>query len=88
MTSGSSAAVAGIPGGGRVLSQEQVMEAVLDEPVTTHRVGKFEFRLVTDEGDPSPDKVADLRARRTEAITRWLLAQWQREQQRRIAERN
>lgn len=72
------------------MSQEQVMEAVLDEPVTTHRVGKFEFRIVTDEGDPPPppEEVAELRARRTQAITRWLLAQWQREQQSRIAERN
>jgi hypothetical protein len=64
------------------------MEAVVDMPVPTRQVGRFEFRIVTDEGDPSPDEVAALRARRTETITRWLLAQWQREQQRRIAERN
>lgn len=66
------------------------MQAVVDEPVTTRRVGKFEFRIVTDEGEPTPtpEAVAELRARRTEAITRWLLAQWQREQQRSIAERN
>lgn len=64
------------------------MQAVVDEPVTTHRVGKFEFRIVTDEGEPGPDEVAELRAQRTQAITRWLMAQWQREQQRRIAERN
>ncbi len=50
------------------------MQAVVDEPVMTHRVGKFEFRIVTDEGDPTLDEVAELRAQRTEAITRWLLA--------------
>lgn len=64
------------------------MQAVVDEPVTMHRVGKFEFRIVTDEGEPTPEEVAELRTRRTQAITRWLLAQWQREQQRSMAERN
>ena len=64
------------------------MEAVVDEPVTTHRVGKFEFRIVADEGEPPLEEVERLRARRTEAITRWLLSQWQREQQRLMAERN
>lgn len=64
------------------------MQAVMDKPVTTHRVGKFEFRIVTDGGEPGPEEVAELRTQRTQAITRWLLAQWQREQQRRIAERN
>lgn len=63
------------------------MEAVVDDPVTTHRVGKFEFQIVTDEGEPPPQEVECLRAQRVEAITRWLLAQWQREQQR-MAERN
>lgn len=63
------------------------MEAVVDRLAQTHRVGKFEFRIVVGEGELSPDEVAEHRARRTEALTRWLLEQWQREQQR-IAERN
>lgn len=60
----------------------------MDKPVVTHRVGKFEFHIVTDEREPSPEEVAELRTQRTQAITRWLLVRWQREQQRRIAERN
>jgi len=64
------------------------MQAVMDKPVTTHRVGKFEFHIAADEGEPSPKEVAELRTQRTQAITRWLLVRWQREQQRRIAERN
>ncbi|HOI66712.1 MAG TPA: hypothetical protein PLD03_08905 [Thiomonas arsenitoxydans] len=64
------------------------MQAVMDKPITTHRVGKFEFHIVTDEGEPSPEEIAELRAQRTQAITRWLLARWQRERQRRIAEGN
>jgi len=64
------------------------MEAVVDRLEQTDRVGTFAFRVVIGESASGLDEVAEQRARRTEALTRWLLAQWQREQQRRIAERN
>lgn len=57
------------------------MEAVVDKSAQTHRVGKFEFSIVVGEGELSPHEVAEHRARRTEALARWLLAQWQREHQ-------
>lgn len=62
------------------------MKAVAEKPATTHRVGKYEFTIDADEcGDHD---VKQLRAQRQRALTAWLLAEWQREQQRRIAERN
>ncbi len=63
------------------------MEVVVDRSAQARRVGKFEFSIVVGEGEPSPDEVAEHRARRTEALTRWLLAQWQREQHK-VAQRN
>lgn len=60
------------------------METVVDRPVPTHRVGKYEFRVVADEADLPPAEIERMRARRVEALTRWLTAQWQRH----LAERN
>jgi len=51
----------------------------------THRVGRFEFEVVADERTP---EVEQRWARRSEAITKWLLAEWEREQRRRMAENN
>lgn len=49
------------------------------------RVGNIEMRLRV--GQPRPD--SDERwHRRSEALAAWLLEQWQREQRRRLAERN
>ena len=63
------------------------MEAVVDTLELTNRVGTFAFRVVADERKLTLDEFEYLRARRAEAIGKWLLDQWQREQ-RRIAERN
>ncbi len=62
------------------------MQSVVDRP--THRVGRFDFRIVPDEGGSTPVEIEQTRAKRVEAIARWLRSQWEREQQRRIAERN
>ena len=59
------------------------MTRVEQEPVATHRIGRFEFKVVA--GEPTADGEPQ---RRSEAITAWLLAEWQREQMRRMAERN
>ncbi|HRX83503.1 MAG TPA: hypothetical protein P5572_00630 [Phycisphaerae bacterium] len=63
------------------------MEVVVDGRAQTDRVGAFAFRVVFDKGELTPDQVEHLRAQRAEAISKWLLDQWQREQ-RRIAESN
>jgi len=60
------------------------MNAVAEKP-QTHRVGKIEFQVVT--GDRTPE-VEERWSRRSEAIAAWLLAEWEREQRRRMAERN
>lgn len=60
------------------------MNTVLDKP-QTHRVGRIEFEVV------ATDRTADGEerwSRRSEAITAWLLAEWEREQRRRMAEMN
>ncbi|MEX0654660.1 MAG: hypothetical protein WD534_12655 [Phycisphaeraceae bacterium] len=62
------------------------MTAVAEKSETTHRVGKFEFTIVADEG--GDEDVQQQRSQRRRAITAWLLAEWQREQRRRMAERN
>lgn len=64
------------------------MDTEVDEPVMTQRVGNFEFRIATEMREPTRQEADELRARRSEALTRWLLSQWQREDQRRVAERN
>jgi hypothetical protein len=56
------------------------MTATLEQTEATERVGKFEFRIVTDDRELDAGEVDDLRARRTQAITNWLLAEWRREQ--------
>lgn len=62
------------------------MKAIAEKPDVAHRVGKYEFTIVADEsGD---EDVEQQRAQRRRAITAWLLAEWQREQRRRMAERN
>lgn len=40
----------------------------------TERIGKFDFSIAFEE--PPPDKTE---VRRVEALTAWLLAQWERE---------
>jgi hypothetical protein len=62
------------------------MKAVPEKPDTTHRVGKYEFTVVADQG--GDEDMEQQRAQRRRAITAWLLAEWQREQRRRAAERN
>ncbi len=64
------------------------MNRLADGPAqTTHRIGKFTFNVAT-----APDEEQGQRderwAQRTDALTAWLLAQWQREQRRQAAERN
>ncbi|MBI1373920.1 MAG: hypothetical protein GC159_14450 [Phycisphaera sp.] len=60
------------------------MKAVADKP-QTHRVGRIEFEIVADDRTP---EVEERWSRRSEAIAAWLLAEWEREQRRRAAERN
>lgn len=60
------------------------MNAVLDKP-QTHRVGRIKFEVVAADRTPEAD---ERWSRRSEAITAWLLAEWEREQGRRMAERN
>jgi len=51
------------------------------------RVGKFTFEVAdapADEGAQTSDRWA----RRSEALAAWLLAQWEREQRQRMAQRN
>ncbi len=62
------------------------MQSVVDR--STHRVGRFEFRIMAEGGEPTPAEIEQRRARRVEAIAKWLRSQWEREQQRRMAERN
>jgi len=45
---------------------------------TTERIGKFDFSVAVCEPTPG---AGDLPARRQEALTAWLLAQWDRERQ-------
>ncbi len=54
------------------------------EAVPTHRVGKFEFEVRAAEADDGDDRWSH----RSDALTRWLLAEWEREQRRQMAERN
>ena len=55
----------------------------------TQRIGKFDFSVAVCE--PTPE-AGDLPARRQEALTAWLLAQWDREREGEslaaVAERN
>lgn len=46
------------------------------QPTQTERIGKFEFNVVY-EPDASPDRDEQ----RVAALTAWLLAEWQREQE-------
>lgn len=46
------------------------------EPAQTERIGKFEFSIVYE-----PDESHDRDEQRVAALTAWLLAEWQREQQ-------
>lgn len=62
------------------------MKAVTEKPGTSHRVGKYEFTVVADEG--GDEDLEQQRSQRRRALTNWLLAEWQREQRRRLAERN
>lgn len=54
------------------------------DAVPRHRVGKFEFEVRPVEDTDGGDRWQ----RRSDALTRWLLAEWQREQRRQMAERN
>ena len=46
--------------------------------VTTQRVGKFEFSVAVCEPE---SEVEDLQSRRQQALTAWLLSQWDRERE-------
>ena len=48
----------------------------------TYQVGKFTMRVVVSEN------TSERWHRRHEALANWLLAEWEREQRQRIAERN
>jgi len=60
------------------------MTATTEKP-QTHRVGKIEFHVVAGE---RTREVEERWSRRSEVIAAWLLAEWEREQRRRMAERN
>jgi hypothetical protein len=66
-------------------ARECRMQTARERQRSTHRVGRFEFEIVADDRTPA---VEHRWARRSEAITRWLRAEWEREQHRRMAERN
>lgn len=60
--------------------------ATKKEPIARHQVGRYTFEIVPDEA-PSEESRSRWN-RRSETLAAWLTEQWQREQRRRLAERN
>jgi len=61
------------------------MTATEQAPVAARRISKFTFEVRAAE--PTDD--ADERSqRRSDALAAWLMAEWEREQRQRMAERN
>ena len=61
------------------------MTATEQPPVGARRIGKFTFEVRAAE--PSDD-ANERWQRRTDALAAWLMAEWEREQRQRAAERN